>query len=342
MLVVEDSPVAREFLVHVLQRDAGIQVIGTARNGEEAVAFLRERKPDVITMDINMPKMDGFETTRRIMETSPVPVVIVTATTNPRQVATMFRAVEAGAVAVLPIPTGIGHPEHAQTAGELIQTVKLMSEIKVVKRWPKTGTLRGSPGNKQKIMSQPARVVAIGASTGGPPVLQAILSTLPGDFPLPVLIVQHIASGFVQGFVEWLATTSTHPIRIANHGDKVMPGHIYVAPDNRHMTVTTNGTILLTDDPPENGLRPAVSRLFHSVAKAFGPNAIGILLTGMGSDGAQELKEMRNAGAVTIAQSAETCVVNGMPGAAVKLEAATHVLAPDAISPLLSSLVKRK
>src|SRR5665811_2307336 len=195
VLVVEDSPVVREFLVHILGADPGIQVIGTANDGEQALEAVARKRPDVITMDIHMPKLDGLEATRRIMETHPTPIVIVSGSTDPREVATTFRAMEAGAVAVLRRPAGIGHPDHEATVRELVQTVKLMSEVKVVRRWPRVRREISVPGPPEPVVGRaPAgvKVVAIGASTGGPPVLQTILAGLPKDFPAPVLIVQHM------------------------------------------------------------------------------------------------------------------------------------------------------
>ncbi len=344
VLVVEDSAATRDFLVHLLKRDPELEVIGTAKDGEVALEFLRENKPDVITMDIHMPKMDGFETTRKIMETQPVPVVIVTGTTDPKEVATLFHAMDAGALAVLPIPAGFGHPEHEVTSRELIQTLKSMSEVKVVRRWARGRiskiALPTPPEETKRKTASEVRVIAIGASTGGPPVLQTILSSLPASFPVPILVVQHIATGFMTGFVEWLASSCRIRIQIASQHQALCPGTVYLAPDDFQMTVSSNGLIILRDDPPENGLRPAVSCLFRSVAEVFGKSAVGILLTGMGRDGAAELKRIKDAGGITIAQSRETCVINGMPGTAVNLDAATYTLSPEQIAAVLTDIAK--
>ena len=342
VLVVEDSPVVREFLVHILGADPAIQVIGTANDGEQALEAVARKRPDVITMDIHMPKLDGLEATRRIMETYPTPIVIVSGSTDPREVSTTFRAMEAGAVAVLRRPAGIGHPDHEASARELVQTVKLMSEVKVIRRWPKAGRQPQVPPPAQAHRAQieaKARVVAIGASTGGPPVLQTILAALPKDFPLPILIVQHMATGFTQGFVQWLAQTSSLPVHLATHDEDIRPGHVYVAPDEFQMRVERGGKIVLTKDEPENGLRPSVSYLLRSVAEVYGRDAVAGLLTGMGHDGAEELKLLRDRGATTFAQDKESSVVHGMPGAAIKLDAATFVLPPEKIAAVLTNLV---
>ena len=343
VLIVEDSAVVREFLVHILGADPGIEVIGTANDGEQALAAVARQRPDVITMDIHMPRLDGLEATRRIMETHPTPIVIVSGSTDPREVATTFRAMEAGAVAVLRRPAGIGHPDHEASASELVQTVKLMSEVKVIRRWPKAGRQPGAarPGEANGVQAEAkVKIIAIGASTGGPPVLQTILAALPKEFPLPVLIVQHMAAGFTQGFVQWLAQTSSLPVHLAAHDEPIRPGHVYVAPDEFQMRVERGGKIVLTKDEPENGLRPSVSYLLRSVAEVYGRDAVAGLLTGMGHDGAEELKLLMDKGAVTFAQDKESSVVHGMPGAAIKLDAATLVLPPEKIAATLANLTR--
>ena len=345
VLVVEDSPAVREFLVHILGSGPDIQVVGTANNGEEALEAVKRYRPDVITMDIHMPKMDGLEATRRIMETDPTPIVIVSGSTDPHDVAMTFRAMEAGALAMLRRPAGIGHPDHETTARELVQTVKLMAEVKVVRRWPQTRREPVLPPAAKALLEKiPAKikVIAIGASTGGPPVLQTILAMLPRDFPLPVLIVQHMASGFITSFVEWLAQSSSLPVHVAMHGEYLVPGHVYVAPDEFQMMVANGGKIVLTQDKPESGLRPSVSYLFRSLAAVYGGDAVAGLLTGMGRDGAEELRLLKEKGAVTFAQDKDSSVVHGMPGEAIKLDAATFILAPDKIAAVLTSLANNK
>ena len=341
VLIVEDSPVVREFLVEILRSEPDIRVVGMANDGEEALDAVRRWRPDVITMDIHMARMDGLEATRRIMETDPTPIVIVSGSTDPREMRTTFDAMEAGALAVLRRPAGIGHPDHEATARDLRQTVKLMAEVKVVRRWARARRDAPPPRPSQTGLvgeSAKVRIVAIGASTGGPPALQTILASLPRDFPTPILIVQHMAAGFVQGFVEWLARSSSLPIHLAKNLEVMLSGHVYVAPDARQMKVERGGKIVLTGDEPENGLRPSVSFLFRSIAEVYGGDAVVGLLTGMGRDGAEELRQLKDKGAITFAQDKDSSVVHGMPGEAIKLDAAMLVLPPEKIAAALTTL----
>ena len=345
VLVVDDSAVVREFLVHILSSDPVITVIGTAGDGEEALDIVRRQRPDVITMDIHMPKMSGLEATRLIMETDPTPIVIVSGTEDPSEVATTFNAMDAGALALLRRPAGIGHPDHEAMAQDMIQTVKLMSEVKVIRRWPRkrpaASALRtGNAGLARE--SARIRVVAMGASTGGPPALETILAALSKDFPVPILIVQHMAPGFIKGFARWLATSTGMPVHVATHGESLLPGHVYVAPDDHQMKVEREGKIALTKNDPEHGLRPSISYLFRAVAAVYGADAVVGLLTGMGRDGASELRLLKEHGAVTFAQDRESSVVHGMPGEAIKLDAAMLVLPLEKIAAVLTNLVNHR
>lgn len=341
VLIVDDLAVVRELLAYILTSDPEIEVAGGASNGSDALAAVERFRPDVITMDINMPGMNGFDATRRIMETIPTPIVIVSGSWDTKEVATNFHALEAGALAVTARPPGPGHPQHEALARELVQTVKLMSEVRVIKRWPRTRypasstpILAKAPASSRRAI----KLVAAGASTGGPMALQTLLSLLPKEFPVPVLIVQHMAPGFVQGFVEWLEQTCHRPVHTAVHNAEALPGCVYVAADGCHMGVSDDGRIKLAPGQASNGLCPSVSWLFRSVAESWGPKAAGVLLTGMGKDGAEELRLMRERGAVTFAQDKESALIHGMPGEAIRLGGAMHVLPPERIAAELSML----
>ena len=297
-------------------------------------------------MDINMPHMNGFEATRIIMETTPVPIIIVTGNENIQEVATSFQALEAGAITLLPRPPGINSPEFVGGARSLLEAVKTYAEVKVVRRYPQ----RGDSSVTQTSLKAPLKVapprdqvqiVAIGASTGGPVVIQTLLSGLKSGFPLPVLIVQHMTQGFVQGFAEWLQTTCRFPVHVATHGERVLPGHAYIAPNECQMGISGDTCIVLSNDPPENGIRPSVSFLFRSVLRYYRGGAVAILLTGMGRDGADELKRLKDNGVTTIVQDEESSVIYGMPGEAVKLGAATYVLSPEKIVDVLNEIAGR-
>lgn len=342
VLVVEDTPVVREWLVQVLDQMPGIHVIATAADGEEAIAAAIRLKPDIITMDIHMPRMNGLEATRRIMETSPVPIVIVSGSADPDDVRTTFSAMEAGALAFVPCPPGAGHPDHETGIDELLRTIRAMAEVKVVRRWPSGKLPEAGSALARTVTHGAIEVVALGASTGGPPVLQRILAALPGNFPVPILVVQHMATGFLQGFGEWLSKSCAVQVALAVDGEILQPSRVYIAPDGFQMKVTRGGRIALLLEEPEDSLRPAVSCLFRSVAAVYGGTALAGLLTGMGRDGARELKLLRDGGAVTFVQDRESSVVYGMPGEAIRLDGAEFVLSPEKIAPLLISMVKRR
>ncbi len=342
VLIVEDSIVTTELLIYILSSDKDIEVVGTASNGEEAIEMVRDKRPDVVTMDINMPKMDGLEAIKQIMSTNPIPIIIVSSNWDTEDLESTFKAVEVGAVAFVQKPYGITHSSYKDTADKLVDMVKMMSEVRVVKRWYKNLILKNPSRNNQAIelnneIVEP-KIVVIGVSTGGPPVLQKMLKKISPNFPLPILIVQHITVGFLSGLVDWLNRTSSLPIHIATNNSLMKSGNVYFAAENFQMKVIKNNRIILTNDDDENGIKPSVSYLFRSVAEIYGKDAIGILLTGMGRDGANELLEMYEKGAVTIAQDQETSIIHGMPGEAIKLGAVKYILPPDKIVEMLEKI----
>jgi two-component system chemotaxis response regulator CheB len=342
VLVVDDSPVVRDLLKHILTLENEMVVIGEAKDGQEAVEFVERNKPDVITMDINMPRLNGFDATRQIMQKNPVPIVIVTASWDPSDLNKAWQAMEAGAVAAVEKPRYSTEENYRNNSKNIVDTVRLMSQVKVVRRWPKrkVAVTEVSADRTESRLSAPRyEIVAIGASTGGPPVIKELLETLPENFSAPIAIVQHIARNFTAGLVEWLDRSTALKVRVAKNRESLEAGTVYVAPDGFQMKVDLSSHIILTDDPPENGLKPSVSYLFRSVADIFGKKAVGILLTGMGKDGANELRTLKDKGAITIAQDKETSVIHGMPGEAIKIGGATHIAAPDRIVGLLMRLI---
>ncbi len=346
VLIVGDSRVVSEYLYYILSRDPQIQVIGNVSNGKAAIEFIKTNKPDVITMDVDMPIMNGLEATRIIMSTTPIPILIVTASRNSNEMAISIEALAAGALAVIAKPVGLTHPKAEELALKLISMVKLMSEVSVVTRKTKPIIINSPKDlyNNRKIIGEESLMpdlVAIGVSSGGPQTLQKIFSRISGEFPAPIVVVQHIAQGFLNGLVNWLGDIVRIPVHIAVEDELLRPGHIYFAPDGFHMGVTIYGRVKLERNGEKNGLCPSVAHLFSSVAKEYGERALGILLTGMGSDGARELKLMLDAGAITIAQSKESALIFGMPGVAVQLGAAKYVLSAEEIAIVLNDIEKR-
>lgn len=329
VLIVDDSTVARMTLREIMADDPLFRVVGDVPDGKQALRFLQDPKnprPDVVTMDIMMPEMDGFETTRKIMETDPIPIVIITSSYKPEEVEKTFRAMEAGAVTILEKPGSIVGKEFQANAEMLRQTVKLMAGVKVVRRWPVKKPVETPLPSFISPSSTDIRVVVMGASTGGPKAIQEILAVLPPDFPVAILIVQHIGGDFIDGMIQWLGKSTPLPLHLARDGQEIRPGSVYLAPDDFHMGLRNGGIIELSRTGLEDGVRPSVTYLFRSTARTYGKNAVGVLLTGMGRDGAGGLKIMRDAGARTIAQDESTSIVFGMPAEAVKLGGAEYVL----------------
>jgi len=337
VLIVEDTKVGQGLLKGILAEDSRFDIVGFAGDGAQAVEMVKTLNPDVVSMDIYMPVMDGVVATKKIMQTHPVPIVIVSSLYNPGEIKMSFKILEAGAITILAKPFGPGHPQYTQTARVYRSTLKMISEIKVsLRKEPRiaiTSTNSGDSLNRGKTITpaEKIKIIAIGASAGGPLAIQTILSKLPSNLPVPVLIVQHIDLNFADGFCEWLSSVSALPVQIAKHGETIVPGHVYLPPGDHHLGALREGILAVTKDPQERGLRPAVGYLFRKIADFYGNNAMGILLSGMGADGAIELKLLHDKGAWTIAQDAASSLVHGMPGEAIKIGAASMVLSPDEI-----------
>jgi two-component system chemotaxis response regulator CheB len=338
VLVVDNSKEIQDFIARILSSDTDIHIAGVACSGQEAIEFVRSEKPDIITMAVNMPGSDGFETARTIMEISPKPIVMVSSIKNNNETLFTNRYIESGALAIIRRPEPSEPAQFLDFQKELIRTVKLMSEIKVVKLYS-----RNRNKNLKTFASEDpfenalkrVRMIAIGASTGGPLALQTILSKITGNLLVPVLIVQHIAPGFVNIFQKMLSATSGIQLKIAEDAEKILPGIGYIAPDNFHMGITRGEKIHLSNQPPENGSKPSVSYLFRSVAQTYGPNSLGVLLTGMGKDGADELKDMKDKGALTVVQNEDSSVVFGMPGEALRLGASNNSFSLERIAEIM-------
>ena len=334
ILIAEDSPVQLAVLRFVLEEDGGFTVLGTAGDGSEAVAMAAKLRPDIILMDYHMPRMNGVEATREIMRRTPVPIVIASAGLQPNDVALSIEALRCGALAVTVKPTDLADSNHTRHATELVQTLNLMSEVKVVRRWAPASEQPGKPLAVPK-RRKTVKIIAIGGSTGAPAVIGNILAALPANFPIPIVLVQHMAVGFMEGFALWLNQKSAVTVRIAKSGEEILPATAYVAPDDVHLTVGPDGRLQLQSAPPEQGFRPSVNYLFRSIAKSYGTTGMAILLTGMGCDGVDGLVNLRRTGGITIAQDEASCVAFGMPREAIQQNCVDYVLSPQGIVELM-------
>ncbi len=332
ILVVEDSPTARALLVEILRSDPDLEVVGEAVNGIEAVEMTRRLRPGIVTMDVRMPLMDGLQAMKEIMAETPTPIVIITGSFERRDVEISMQALRAGALAVLSKPIGPGFPGFPEECRRLITNVKLMAGVKVVRRWRERPPVGQRPAGS---IAKP-RIVAVAASTGGPAALQQLLSALPVDFPVPMLVVQHIASGFVSGLASWLDAVSPLEVKVAEEGEPLRAHHVYFAPDGRDLGVSDRETVSLS--VPSRGNGPSATPLFESVARVYGASALALILTGMGKDGLEGLASIKRAGGRVVAQDEETSVIFGMPAAAIDAGLADLVLPLPTIASMLAKL----
>lgn len=345
VLVVEDSLVTRRFLTDLIEGEPDMHVVGEASDGKEALYQLKDLKPDVISMDISMPAMDGLEATRHIMSEHPTPIVVVSATLQKQDVDLAFEALQAGALAAVEKPPGTAHQDFNEKRDEMITTLRLMARVKVVRRRPSKSIRQGQTAAKPAVSppSRPApsrskpitppqtkqkrpEVIAIGSSAGGPAALAQVLGGLPKNFTVPILIVQHLANDFLPGLARWLDQTSDLEVQLAHEGDKLRPGVVYLAPGHAHMTIDLNHRINMVRARGPHRHQPSATVLLESIARVYGEAAIGIVLTGMGDDGAAGLRAMYDAGAQTLAQDEQSCVVFGMPAAAIECGAARYIV----------------
>ncbi|WP_291329757.1 chemotaxis-specific protein-glutamate methyltransferase CheB [Desulfovibrio sp. UCD-KL4C] len=338
ILIVDDSASIRKFFLEFFSNEPDLEVVGCAEDGESAFRMVKELKPDVVTMDVSLPDYDGFAVTRRIMEHTPVPIVIISAVYSASDVEIGLRMLDTGALAFHNKPS-LNDKFFHERMNEIIMSVRSMSEVKVVRRRNRVQKnvehrpVKPMKYFRQNVKNTKAKIVCIGASTGGPLALKQILFDLPKTLPVPVLIVQHISSGFLQGLVNWLRDNTGHNIKIAVQDELLKAGVVYFAPEDTHIQVASKGRVILSQNPAVNGIRPTIAEMFSSVAANFKEGCVGVLLTGMGRDGADGLLEIRHNGGYTIAQDKETSIIFGMPGEAVKLGAAVSVLPLEKIGP---------
>ena len=343
VLIADDSVVARGLLREMLEADGGFEIVAEARNGQEAVELCQEIHPDLVTMDLLMPVMGGLDAIAAIMSRRAVPILVVSAVADARNA---YAAVAMGAVEVVEKPRPFG-PE----SSEFIAKAKLVAKVAVITHIrsysvnsAKSDRLRDIPRTPlpafMPLPPPPARVetgrvFALAASTGGPQALAHILSHLPATFPAPVLIAQHISDGFAQGMAQWLSTLSPLPVRLAVSGDVIQPGIVYLSPSEQHLGVTSDQRLVLIDRRAGDVYRPSCDYLLTAVAGIYRRRTVGIILSGMGSDGAKGMEQIAAAGGDTLAQDAETSVVYGMNRVAIDQGSVRHVLPLDAIAPAM-------
>ena len=324
-LVVDDSLFVREVILDILSTDKEIKVVGEAANGVEAIQKVRDLKPDIVTIDIEMPIMNGIDAIEEIMATNAVPILVVTTRGDAK---TAYDAISRGALDLVMKPD-----VSRKGAREFIDKIKLLSRIKVITH------IGGRAMREVKHVEKFSfggggmdRIVAIAASTGGPEALSIILPSLPAGFPCPVVVAQHIADGFVAGMAEWLRKLSKLHVKSPAEGEPLLPGTVYIAPSEKHMEITDAKTVTLAERQEKDIYHPSCDRLLFSVARVFGSRGIGVVLSGMGSDGVRGMEKIRKAGGTTIAQDQKTSIVFGMPKMAIESGCIDKVLPLEEIS----------
>ena len=342
VLVVDDSALMRKMIPQMLERDGGIRVVGTAMDGEFALEKASELKPDVITLDLEMPRMNGLDALRQIAKRHQLPVIVVSAHTTEGANST-FKALAMGAFDFVAKPAN-GSSQHIdEIAQQLTAKIRAAAQARVAAPRPFPSADFPAVQKVARKKEAPSRVVAIGVSTGGPNSVQYVLSRLPADFAGSILIVQHMPEGFTEMFARRLDACCAIDVKEAKSGDLLLAGRALICPGNRHMKIrraALGDMVVLSDEERVNGHRPSVDVLFRSVAEEFGVHAAGILMTGMGEDGAEGLGLIKSVGGMTIAQSAESCVVYGMPRAAIERGYAIRISALEAIPNAIQSLCK--
>lgn len=342
VLIVDDSAFMRKVISDIINSDPGLVVADTAKNGQEAVQKVQLLKPDVMTLDVEMPVMDGLSALEVVMRESPLPVIMLSSVTKEGADATL-RALELGALDFITKPSSIFQINTQDMQHELLNKVKMASRVSVrarsaprrdrvpVQRPPVSGSDRAVPLKEGRIR----KIIAIGTSTGGPKALQDVIPQLPANLPASVVVVQHMPPGFTRSLAERMDSISQMRVKEAEQNDVLLPGWVYIAPGDYHLRVVRDGhnyRIKLGEDPLVSGHRPSVDAMMDSLAELHMSDIIGVIMTGMGADGAKGLKRLKENRTYVIAQDEESCVVFGMPKSAIKLEAVDKIVSLDALA----------
>ena len=342
VLIVDDSRTARAALRAILERDSEILVVGEASTSHETMALIHRFDPHFVTMDIYLGPENGLDLTRRIMTEAPRPILVITGV-SPNDPELGYQAIERGALDVFPKPPGPMHSNYATQSAKLVRLVKTLSKVPVLhQRRRKSVTVHPpiftAPFEKQGVIvtsKQPIDLLLIGASTGGPPVISGVLERLKRPCPIPIVVIQHITSGFAAGFSDWLSHTTGHPTHLVNESVSLRSGTVYIPMDDTNLVFTSANIVRAVEEPNTRGPKPNIDRLFLSAAKHSRARTLALVLTGMGSDGAEGLAALKSAGATVAVQEPSSCAVDSMPrsalagGASICLTPAQMVLFID-------------
>ncbi|MGM0507849.1 MAG: protein-glutamate methylesterase/protein-glutamine glutaminase [Fusobacteriota bacterium] len=350
VLVVDDSIFMRNLISDMLNEEKDIEVVGTARNGKDAIQKNKKLNPDVITLDIEMPIMNGLEAVKKIMDTNPTKVIMLSSLAAEGAKETI-EALDKGAYDFVQKPSGQISLDIKKVKKELVEKVResVKVNLKQLEKKPKKRKinlhkfLKRKSKASQKVIRDAKQIVAIGISTGGPNALQTIIPEIPADIGVGILIVQHMPPKFTKSLADRLEVLSEINVKEAEDNDEIIGGTAYIAPGDYHMEVVKKGArryIRLNQNEPENGHRPSADVLFRSVSKIYGENAVGVIMTGMGGDGSKWLKKLKDTGAKTIGQSKETCVIYGMPKVAFRLGAVDYEVDLERIPKKIIELLK--
>lgn len=341
VLITDDSPVVAEILRKIFSSDPEVAVVGWARNGSQAVEMTGRLRPDVVTMDIMMPVMDGLEATKVIMREFPTSVIVISSSVNKEDLKLSFDIINAGALDVMEKPRAESAQFYDGIGEELIRRVKIVSRVRPFRRISTNSPVKEKPIMTPMPMKDIGKIVVIGASTGGPQAIMSILKGLPENLPVPMVAVQHISPGFIGGFVDWLNRECAVRAVVAKDGENPKPGYIYFPSDDCHLGLGQNGSLRLGRSLPVNGHRPSIDHLMRTAAFSYGANAIGVLLTGMGCDGVEGMKAIKQAGGKTLAQDEASSVIFGMPKEAIAAGAVDKVAGIDDLSAEIIHLLFR-
>jgi two-component system chemotaxis response regulator CheB len=343
VLIAEDSPTARALLVELFSTSPDFQVAAAVANGADAIERAVELAPDLVVMDVYMPITDGLAATKAIMREAPTPIMMVSGSASVSDVALGLSATQAGALILVEKPAGPGSPTFDEDCRQLLSMAKAMAGVKVVRRWTATdggSRRRGKANAARSAAAQPVRMIAIGTSTGGPAALHRTLIDLPSSFPVPIVVVQHMARGFIDGLAKWLGANVALRVIVASASEVLVPGTVYIAPDNAHFGADADGQVALSSTSPIGGFRPSVDFLFDSFARAYGSGLVAVILTGMGQDGLEGLRTVKARNGHVIAQDEASSIVFGMNGKAVEAGLADEILPLDAMGHRLNELAQ--